>query len=441
MPQIAVGSTVVPISNPATSPGINGINAGTQPIYCGPDPTVNSASASQTLAEGDVLNWPAGQPLYVVCAPGQVSIFQYSNNGATITKGSLTVIGTVTATLEPGTQVDATITNASVPVTGNVNATIENASIPVTGNVNATIEPGATVDAHITNASIPVTGNVNATIENASIPVTGTVDANITNANIALAPGTTVDINSGTVNVGNTPNVTPLFQQSVLHAGPGVIPPVNVANIDVSSFQSIAIVITPDVAVAIDPTRMLSIELRWNSPDYSLHEIFYGLDASKTTIIRKLKAPNLEVIVLSVGSGAARSIDVTVFGMTQDVDEIYSHNTSAAAQPAGSLSGSDDQSTMFGINQIPGSALLSYYPSHVAEESNINWNIATGTSPALQLYAVADLDHWQINVPIWVSNSAGQGSQLVQLPNRPLMLQARSSANMQFALAHPTSIL
>lgn len=53
-----------------------------------------------------------------------------------------------------------------------------------TSITNATIPVSGSVDANVTNATIPVSGSVNATITNATLPVSGSIDANITNATI-----------------------------------------------------------------------------------------------------------------------------------------------------------------------------------------------------------------------------------------------------------------
>lgn len=165
MPQIAVGGTVVPIQNPVNGPGINGVNVGDNPIYVGPDPTVNAQSASQTLQNGDVLNWPANESLYIVCDHDKVSIFQYSNNGATITKGTLNT-NIISGTVDIGGDVTLSgpvelAAGSEVAIAGDVNVnpvTISGGSVGITGTVN--IDTTAPIDATITNAQIDVAGSV-----------------------------------------------------------------------------------------------------------------------------------------------------------------------------------------------------------------------------------------------------------------------------------------
>jgi hypothetical protein len=92
----------------------------------------------------------------------------------------------------PGGKASAAITPPPIPVsvtnTPNVNANITNASLPVTGSVNAA-----------------VTGTVNANIINAAIPVTGTLNA-------TLAPGASVTVANPSLNVTTPPGTTHLGQ-------------------------------------------------------------------------------------------------------------------------------------------------------------------------------------------------------------------------------------
>jgi hypothetical protein len=78
--------------------------------------------------------------------------------------------------------------SVSVANTPNVNANITNASLPVTGSVNAA-----------------VSGTVNANIINASIPVTGTLSA-------TLAPGASVTVANPSLTVTTPPGTTHLGQ-------------------------------------------------------------------------------------------------------------------------------------------------------------------------------------------------------------------------------------
>jgi hypothetical protein len=78
--------------------------------------------------------------------------------------------------------------SVSVANTPNVNANITNASLPVTGSVSAA-----------------VSGTVNANIINASIPVTGTLSA-------TLAPGASVTVANPSLAVTNPPGTTHMSQ-------------------------------------------------------------------------------------------------------------------------------------------------------------------------------------------------------------------------------------
>jgi hypothetical protein len=131
------------------------------------------------------------------------------------------------------------ITNATIPISGNVNANITNASIPVTGSVNATI----------TNASIPVTGTVNARITNATIAVTGTLTAHITNATIPVSG--TVTITAGVVEVVNKPTSQLLHGSIALLLGTGKITVaasswgVTIATLKGQQVQGLLVVVKP----------------------------------------------------------------------------------------------------------------------------------------------------------------------------------------------------
>lgn len=77
-----------------------------------------------------------------------------------------------------------------------VDANITNAYLPISGNVSIT---AGTVDANITNALIPITGNVTVTA--------GTVDAQITGSNVTLDTSSTI-VNEQVSITGSAPYVT-----------------------------------------------------------------------------------------------------------------------------------------------------------------------------------------------------------------------------------------
>ena len=201
----------------------------------------NTAGGTLNVAGAmTVENTPA-----VTIANTVVANIAAGNVDATITNANIPVTGDVTATIANASipvtgAVDATITNASMAVTGDVNVgtmpavTIDNAVLPISGDVNVGTMPAVTienavlpvsgdvvaiavagaVDATITNASIPVTGDVNATITNASMAVTGDVNVGtmpavtIDNAVLPISGSVNANITAGTVDVGTMPSVT-----------------------------------------------------------------------------------------------------------------------------------------------------------------------------------------------------------------------------------------
>jgi len=151
--------------------------------------------------------------------PGVLYLTGYTraeNPPSTGTAGSIISIANGTVTISGTPTVDANVTNATIPVSGSLDANITNSSIPVTGNLSA----------YITNASVPVTGTVSINTSGGSVPVyaTGTVAVSSITNTVSVAPvgtvnvqgvsgGTaigiagTVTVDSGTVNIGNTPSV------------------------------------------------------------------------------------------------------------------------------------------------------------------------------------------------------------------------------------------
>jgi hypothetical protein len=193
-------------------------NEGTTNIFLEKDSSVAATAYGIMLRPLDTVSWPPNQDLWAIsdADDGRVSVL-YGAQGVALGAVGAVIIGDVTASIDgpvdayiqngvldvqgevaiSSGQVNANITNASIPVTGDVNATITNATLEVEGEVNI---GGGIVDAHITNASIPVTGDMNVTnsqldvsVTNASIPVTGDVNATITNATLEV---------EGEVNIG-----------------------------------------------------------------------------------------------------------------------------------------------------------------------------------------------------------------------------------------------
>jgi hypothetical protein len=109
----------------------------------------------------------------------------------------LVVVAVVLASLSSHPATAANNTPALPPIavsisnTPNVNANITNASLPVTGNVSAAVT--GTVNANITNATIPVSGTLSATLA---------PGASVTVANSSL----TVTTPPGTAHVGQDVN-------------------------------------------------------------------------------------------------------------------------------------------------------------------------------------------------------------------------------------------
>lgn len=234
------------------------------PVTISGTPTVNATIQNATLPVTGSVSITATQAIPITNDSGGVLQVGGTMN-VNVQNASLPVTGNVTVnattalpiknesggTIQVGGTVNASITNSTlnVSVTGTptVNATIQNASIAVTGTVTANLAAGSTVNANITNSSLTVAlaagSTINATITNSSVPVTisGTpaVNANITNSNLTvnlaagasvnasitgtptvnLASGTSVNVNTGTVNIGNTPGVNVQQQPAVSGQG------------------------------------------------------------------------------------------------------------------------------------------------------------------------------------------------------------------------------
>jgi len=326
MPQIAVGSTVVPIQNPMNGPGINGVNMGNSPIYVGPDPTVNRNSASQTLEQGDVLNWPANEALFVVCDPGDVSIFQYSNNGASITKGtvntkilsgSVDIAGDVNLAgpveLAAGAEVNATITNATIDVAGNV--VNQAASLPTLIASKSWVIPTGVTGVHNLGANLIVGGCANFSsvlLVVSFADATGTYTAvNVQNVSHFLVEGIgslgqyqpSFYIMGGST--GTTPNG--LFQFPVSAAGYIVVPYVNLGT---AITQNITITVSAyGVASAIDKVKYANLGPLLNSGLGYNGIAFSNFNGTNVVIPLDSRSGPLSV-GLTMISGSSATIDV-----------------------------------------------------------------------------------------------------------------------------------
>lgn len=382
---------------------------------------------------------------------GQVTLAPGTTVGIT---GTVDVAGSVNVGTVSGT-VNANIQNASIPVTGNVDATITNASIPVTGSVsaditnavipvNGTVDVGTvsgTVNANIQNASIPVTGNVNATVTNASIPVTGSVNANITNASIALAPGTAVDINAGTVDIGNTPNVVAYGNANSLFWQQNAAAPYNMGLFAVADYQSVIISQSIGVQQNIVAANFLGINLQWRdaagNPVSS--ETLPFFDAASCTVVRKVRAPFLAVSVSKLSAGAVWNTNNigSVVGTTAALEESYEHNTtlanSSVAQPF------DIDYAGFWYAGFPGGTLLQVYPSHRSGTASVTAFIAAGTGQTVE---ISSLSPWGTQSRFaWIEEAAGTwNGDTIILPNLPLQLQLKGTGGVNVACTFETSI-
>jgi hypothetical protein len=135
-----------------------------------------------------------------------------------------TTITATTLTLASGSNVeisgpvslaaDSTVAiSGAVDVSGStVDASITNATLDISGTVD--LATGTTVDANITNAAISVTGST-VTVEGAvtvsndvTVTPSGTINVQGVANGTAIGVAGTVDISSGTIDIGNTPAVT-----------------------------------------------------------------------------------------------------------------------------------------------------------------------------------------------------------------------------------------
>lgn len=202
-----------------------------------------------TLTGGQSLMWPANTSCFVQNGNASTVEIDYGENVQPGTTNVVTIDGPVTANLAAGTTVDANITNASIPVTGNVDANvtgtvdanITNATLDVSGTVDignavsttvtndVTVTPSGTIDVQgvAGGTTIGVTGTVDIG-STADVNVTGgTIDATITSGTVNLASGTTVDANitnasidvTGTVDVGNAISTTVTNDVTVTPSG------------------------------------------------------------------------------------------------------------------------------------------------------------------------------------------------------------------------------
>ncbi len=131
--------------------------------------------------------------------------------------------------------------------------------------------PTPTIPVNVTNTPLPVTGNVNASITNASVPVsvqnaalnvnaaiTNTPNVNVANLpTVQLAAGTTVGVTGGTFSLSNTPT-TPIFTRDV--DNPAQQPFVGTLCAGTQNCSSMAFSVPLSIAATSTPVVRLVIE-------------------------------------------------------------------------------------------------------------------------------------------------------------------------------------
>lgn len=268
MTQYAIGSSQPVQVQQSVASGWTLQNVGSNPIYLGNDLSV-TPSTGYIVLPGVALPIQPGTVLYAIAAPNLPSEV-------------------------------STVQGVQAPTVSNVNVS---GPVTVAGNVNATI----------TNATLPVTGTVNANITNASLPVSGSVA--ISSGNITAAISGPVSISSGTVNVGNT--VTTIGASAVVYSGTQS----STASGTIGSFSGLAAY----ACLLININRNLNgsgallqcNQLQINWTDASGNVLYTDNVVCSTTgfvsAAIPVRAPNVTLVWVAAGAGAT-SIPVTVIG-------------------------------------------------------------------------------------------------------------------------------
>ena len=247
-PSVTVTSGSVNVANTpsVTLTGTtNNVNVSNTPnVAVTNTPTVGISGSANTvaLASGTTVNATVSGSVSVSNTPA-VTISGTGNTVQLATGTTVNVGNTPAVTLSGSTN------NVNVSNTPTVNISAVNNSVQIANTPSVTVSSG-TVSIGNTPAVTVNSGTVNATITNASIPVTGNVG--ITSGSVSISSGS-VSVSSGNITAAN-PNTPTLIQTYT----PTINVDTNFGPIDVSAYASLIIVPIVNTTVAATTQQTLA---------------------------------------------------------------------------------------------------------------------------------------------------------------------------------------